>query len=138
LHYPCVDGPVDQDYLGIGTPCDYECLTILAQDDVGGLQVKNSIGQWVEAPPIKDTFVVNIGEMMARWTNDIFVATPHRVINRSRRPRYSVPFFFATNYDTAVSCLPSCVRTNYPARYEPVVAGQYLAKRLKDIYGACV
>ena len=135
LHYPCADGPVDLDYLGIGTHCDYECLTILAQDDVGGLQVKNSIGQWVEAPPIKGTFVVNIGEMMARWTNDIFVATPHRVINRSRRARYSIPFFFATNYDTAISCLPTCVMPNCPARYEPVVAGQYLAKRLKDIYG---
>jgi isopenicillin N synthase-like dioxygenase len=135
LHYPPANGPVDRDYLGIGTHCDYECLTILAQDDIGGLEVKNSLGQWVEAPPIKGAFVVNIGEMMARWTNDLFVATPHRVINRSRQSRYSIPFFFATNYDTVISCLPSCVTPNYPARYEPIVAGQYLAKRLKDIYG---
>jgi len=134
LHYPFADGALDLDYLGIGTHCDYECLTILAQD-VDGLQIMNSAGEWVEAPPIKGTLVVNIGEMMARWTNDIFVATPHRVINRSGQARYSIPFFFATNYDTMISCLPSCVGPSYPARYQPVVAGHYLAKRLKDIYG---
>jgi isopenicillin N synthase-like dioxygenase len=95
----------------------------------------NSAGNWVEAPPVKGALVVNIGEMMARWTNDLFVATPHRVINRSGKARYSIPFFFATNYDTVISCLPSCTTPLYPARYEPVVAGQYLANRLKDIYG---
>jgi isopenicillin N synthase-like dioxygenase len=137
LHYPITTGRIDPNYLGIGTHCDYEALTILAQDDVGGLQVRNHDGDWVEATPIEGTFVVNIGEMMARWTNDTFVATPHRVINKSGSARFSAPLFFGTNYDTVIECLTPCLgpdRQSVP-RYEPVVAGEYLASRLKEIYG---
>lgn len=120
---------------GIGTHCDYECFTILAQDGVGGLEVQNTAGAWVAAPPLDGTFVVNIGEMLQRWTNDVFRATPHRVRAASGAPRYSLPFFFATNYDTEIACLPSCTTAANPPRYPPVAAGRYLEERLRAIYG---
>lgn len=137
LHYPPTKGEVNPHYLGIGTHCDYEALTILAQDGVGGLQVRNHAGEWIEVTPIEGTFVVNIGEMMARWTNDAFVATPHRVINRSDSTRFSSPLFFGPNYEALIDCLPPCIESNGKSisRYEPVVAGEYLAARLKQIYG---
>ncbi|MGH9838615.1 MAG: isopenicillin N synthase family dioxygenase [Blastocatellia bacterium] len=139
LHYPAQrptqDSPASTDYLGIGAHSDYECFTILAQDETGGLQVQNPAGEWIAAPPVEGTFVINIGEMMTRWTNDTFASTPHRVINASGQERYSIPFFFATNYDTIISCLESCQGPDRPARYPPIAAGDYLAQRLKEIYG---
>ena len=83
--------------------------------------------------PLPGTFIVNFGEMLARWTNDVFRATPHRVVNRSGRERYSIPFFFGTNYDTRIECLPTCPG---PARYAPIQAGEYLARRLNEVYGS--
>lgn len=135
LHYPPQAAPPSADYLGIGAHSDYECFTILAQDCTGGLQVQNPAGEWIEAPPVEGTFVVNIGEMMTRWTNDTFASTPHRVINASGRERYSIPFFFATNHDTIIRCLEACQGPDRPARYPPIAAGDYLAQRLKEIYG---
>jgi isopenicillin N synthase-like dioxygenase len=134
IHYPPTIDPTDKNFLGIGSHCDYEALTILCQDDVGGLQVMNHNREWIDATPIPGTFVVNIGEMMARWTNDIFCATPHRVINRSQRDRYSIPFFFGPNYDAEIACLSPCVQ-GVQAQYTPVIAGEYLSGRLKEIYG---
>jgi isopenicillin N synthase-like dioxygenase len=119
---------------GIGTHCDYECFTILAQD-ASGLEVQNTAGAWVAAPPLEDTFVVNIGEMLQRWSNDAFRATPHRVRAVAGAPRFSIPFFFATNYDTEIACLPSCTTPENPPRYAPVAAGRYLEDRLREIYG---
>ena len=136
LHYPPQPEPVDPSYLGIGAHCDYECFTILAQGEVGGLQVRNPVGEWIEAPSIPGTFVVNLGEMLARWTNDVFTATPHRVINSTGRERYSIPFFFGTNYDAVIESLETCCGPERPSRYPPVKAGHYLASRLQEVYGS--
>ncbi len=121
--------------LGIGKHCDYECLTILAQGKVGSLQVETLDGEWVEAPPIEGAFNVNIGEMLTRWTNGKFKATPHRVVNTTGQNRYSVPFFFATNYDVNITPLDVCVENGSSPRYEEVLAGEYLVTRLSEIYG---
>lgn len=91
---------------GVGPHTDLGCLSILLQDEVGGLQVQNCNGQWIDAPPIKDTFVVNLGEMLQRWSNNYFLATPHRVINHSKQTRYSIPFFFEPNLSAHVCPLP--------------------------------
>ena len=72
---------VDEAQIGAAEHTDYGTITILWQDDVGGLQVKNRAGEWIDAPCIEDTFVINIGDMLARWSNDLFVSTPHRVVN---------------------------------------------------------
>ena len=117
-----------------GPHTDYGCLTILAQDSVGGLQVRNAAGEWVAAPPVPGAFVVNIGDQMARWTNDVFAATHHRVINLSGRERYSMPFFFEPNYDAVISCLDTCRSADHPAKYADVVAGEYLLSRFNDTF----
>jgi isopenicillin N synthase-like dioxygenase len=136
LHYPAQNPElISEENLGIGKHCDYECLTILAQGDVGGLQVENLKGEWVEAPPIQGAFNVNIGEMLTRWTNGKFKATPHRVVNTSGKARYSVPFFFATNYDVNIKPLDVCIPKGTSPRYEEILAGEFLAARLDEIYG---
>ena len=136
LHYPAQEpGSVSEENLGIGKHCDYESLTILAQGEIGGLQVENLQGEWVEAPPIEDAFNINIGEMLTRWTNGRFKATPHRVVNTSGQQRYSVPFFFATNYDVNIKPLDACVPEGTKPRYEEILAGEYLVSRLNEIYG---
>ena len=126
LHYPPQEGLIDPDMLGCGAHTDYECFTLLAQSDAGGLQVQNADGEWIEAPPIPGTFVVNIADMMARWTNDVFASTPHRVINRSGRERWSLPFFFGADYYAQIECLETCQSAEHPPKYEPVLAGEYL------------
>jgi len=134
LHYPPQPTSATEGQIGAGAHSDYECFTILAQDDVGGLQVLNKAGDWIAAPPIPDSFVINIADMMARWTNDRFVSTLHRVVNSSGSERYSIPFFFGPSYDTVVAPLPSCVSATKPAAYPPVMAGQYLEGRFAATY----
>lgn len=135
LYYPSQQGEIDERQIGIGAHSDYECFTILAQDaEVAALQILNTEGQWIAAKPIPGTFVVNIGDQMARWTNDYFASTVHRAVNRSGRERYSIPFFFGTNYDTLLEVLPSCVGPNRPAKYAPITAGDYVAGRLSETY----
>ncbi|RJF87733.1 isopenicillin N synthase family oxygenase [Oleomonas cavernae] len=134
LHYPSQDGPVDDRQIGIGAHSDYECFTILSQEDVPALQLLNSAGQWVHAPPIPDTFIVNVGDMMARWTNDIFKSTVHRAINRSGRERYSIPFFFGPNFTTPVEVFPTCAGPGNPAKYPPTTAGQYILSRFDETF----
>lgn len=134
LHYPPQTGPIDERQIGCGAHSDYGCLTILAQDDVGGLQLMNADGAWIEAPPIPGTFVINLGDQMARWTNDRFQATPHRVINRSGRERYSVPFFFDPDYDAVVSCMPTCQGPDDPPRHPPVTGGEHLLSMLRATF----
>ena len=87
---------------GVGRHTDYGCLTILKQDDVGGLEVESSDGTWIPAPPIPDTFVVNIGDMLEIWTGGRYRATPHRVVTNLPRPRMSMPFFFDPAFNAVI------------------------------------
>jgi len=106
---PDVEGVHDDNTVrwGVGEHTDYGVLTLLAQDDIGGLQIKLKDGEWIEAPPIEDSFVVNIGDMLSIWTNGLYKATPHRVKNESRRGRLSAPFFF----DPCFNCIIEPVST---------------------------
>ena len=130
LHYPPQTGPISEAQLGAGAHTDFGCLTILAQDDVGGLQVRNVAGQWIAAPPLENTFVVNIGDMMARWTNDLFASTYHRVINTSGQHRYSIPFFFDPSHDAPIECLPTCSGPDSPPRYAPTTGLAHLQEMI--------
>ena len=119
---------------GCGAHSDYGYLTILAQDDVGGLQVQNRDGTWIDAKPIPGAYVCNIGDMMAQWTNDHFAATRHRVVSSPDRERYSIPFFFHPDFDTEVACLPSCQSAADPPRYAPTTTGAHILRRLQEAY----
>lgn len=134
LHYPPQTGIVDESIIGIGAHTDYGSLTILAQDDVGGLQVMNRDGQWVEGTPIAGTFVINIGDLLQRLTNDRYLANLHRVVNTSGRERYSIPFFIDADYDAEFAPLPSCVSQDNPARYEAVTCGAHKYGRFVQSY----
>ncbi len=134
LHYPPQEGHVEARTMGCGAHTDYGCLTILAQDDNGGLQVRNAAGEWIAAPPVPGTFVINLGDQMARWTNGRFQATPHRVINVSGRERYSMPFFFDPNWDALIEALPGTVPEGEAPRFPPVLAGPYLQSRFDDTF----
>jgi len=125
LHYRPQNGVRDDSLIGIGAHADYGCLTILAQDTVGGLQVMSRDGDWIAAPPLPGTFVINIGDIMQRLTNDVYLANMHRVINTSGRERYSLPFFFDFDFDTVVTPLQGCVTPDNPAKYPPVISGAH-------------
>ncbi|NIA69277.1 isopenicillin N synthase family oxygenase [Pelagibius litoralis] len=126
LHYPPQRGAITEAQIGAGAHTDFGCLTILAQDMNGGLQVRNAAGVWIDAPPLSGAFVINIGDMMARWTNDLFASTQHRVVNVSGAERYSIPFFFDPNFQARVEALPSCSGPDRPAKFAPTTSGQHL------------
>lgn len=134
LHYPPQRGSITEKQLGAGAHTDFGCLTILAQDTNGGLQVKNAAGRWIDATPIPGTFVINIGDMMARWTNNYFASTQHRVINTSGVERYSLPFFFDPNFHAPVAALPTCTGPDNPPVFPPTTGGQHLLDMINETF----
>ncbi len=132
LHYP--PQPAEDGLFGSAPHTDYGFITLLAQDDVGGLEVLNKRGEWVAAPPVPGAFVMNVGDILARWSNDLFVSTPHRVINRSGRERYSQPFFFDPSMEETIDVLPACVGSDGQKKYDPVLYGEYLMERIDKNY----
>ncbi len=136
LHYPPVAQPdlADAAAIGAGTHSDYGMLTLLAQDEISGLQVRRRDGTWIEAPVIPGAFVCNIGDMLMRWSNDVYVSTPHRVINPPSQDRYSIAMFCDPAPDTVIACLPSCCSEERTARYEPTTSAAYLTGRLDATY----
>jgi isopenicillin N synthase-like dioxygenase len=125
LHYPPNDRPMDNDNLGIGAHSDFECFTILNQQ-APGLQVMNAADEWVAVPPIEGTFIVNIGDLLEGLSNGRFKATQHRVVNTGKE-RFSMPLFFAVDYDTVIEPLPAFVSEANPPKYNRIVAGKHLA-----------
>lgn len=132
LYYPPQPSSAPADLFGSAPHKDFGCLTLLAQDDVGGLQVQTPAGHWVDAPPIEDAFVVNIGDMLHRLSNGKLLSTPHRVINASGQERYSVPFFFDPHVSATIEPLPK----TGPARFEPLHFGAFLKGELEAGYDA--
>lgn len=94
LHYPPQDpqGPADE--FGSAPHTDFGAITLLAQDDVGGLSVSTPDGHWADVPPVTGAFVMNVGDILSRWSGGRLISTPHKVTNRSGRERFSIPFFF--------------------------------------------
>lgn len=129
LNYPAQSSlPNSDQQLRAGAHTDYGSLTILLQDHVGGLQVKTRAGAWQDVPYIPDAFVINLGDLMARWTNDRWVSTLHRVKPSIPR-RESIAFFHNINHDHLVTCLPTCITANNPAKYQPILAWDHLMEK---------
>ena len=134
VHYPPEPPATPPDQYGAAPHTDYGFITFLAQDGLGGLEVRTQDGGWIPAPPIPDTYVVNVADMLTRWSNDRWTSTPHRVRNASGRDRYSVPFFWDTDTESEITCLPTCTGPGNPPRYEPVRYGDYVLERLDRNY----
>jgi isopenicillin N synthase-like dioxygenase len=93
--------------LACGAHSDYGMFTLLTTDDVPGLQILPRGGsEWIDVPPRAGAFVVNIGDLLQRWSNDVFKSTVHRVVNHEARERFSMPFFFEPNFDCVGACAP--------------------------------
>jgi isopenicillin N synthase-like dioxygenase len=120
LHYP--PQPPDSDAEGVEAHTDTGAFTILLQDEVGGLEVRTRGGRWIPATPIPGSLVINIADMMQRWTSGRFVSTPHRVRNRTGRDRISVPFFANPDYGAVITPLAGDSETSY----EPLACGPYV------------
>ncbi|MEM1163366.1 MAG: 2OG-Fe(II) oxygenase family protein, partial [Pseudomonadota bacterium] len=132
LYYPPQSPQAPEDLYGSAPHKDFGCLTLLAQDDVGGLQVQTPAGNWVDVPPIEDAFIVNVGDMLHRLSNGQLLSTPHRVINATGRERYSVPFFFDPHVSADIAPLPG---TGAPM-FEPMNFGAFLKGELEASYDA--
>jgi isopenicillin N synthase-like dioxygenase len=135
LHYPEIRQAPETDQLRCGEHSDLGMMTLLRNEAVaGGLQVRHRSGDWIDAPAIPDTFVVNLGDLMMRWSNDRWVSTRHRVAlppasATAGNERLSFGFFVGPDYDTVVECLPTCQSAEDPPRYAPVTAHDYRVDR---------
>ena len=127
-YYPPQPESLGEAQFGVAPHTDFGVLTVLAQDDVGGLQVQNYDGDWIEAPPIAGTLVVNVGDLLARWSNDKFRSTPHRVINRTNHERLSLVVAYDPDYGTAIDPAVACSAGETP-KYESIACGDYLTWR---------
>ena len=134
LHYPPRPEHFEPGQIGAGEHTDYGNITLLTTDDAGGLEVRTRSGEWISPPTIPGALICNIGDCLMRWTNDVYVSTPHRVVNPVGRERYSIAFFLDPNPDAVVECLPSCVSAERPSRYAPTTGAAYLKSRLDATY----
>jgi isopenicillin N synthase-like dioxygenase len=136
LHYPPQPATASFNQLGAGAHTDWGTLTMLLQDDVGGLQVRNADGDWIAAPPIPGTFIVNLGEMVPILTNGLYLSTMHRVMNNaSGRSRFSAPHFYDPNYFYHVKCVPTCRPENGQVLSSETTVGEHIAFMNRKTYG---
>jgi isopenicillin N synthase-like dioxygenase len=120
LHYPPQED-MSENTFGTAPHTDNSFMTALARTDVPGLAIRLPSGEWFPPPVIPGTFLVNLGNIMRRWSNDRFLSTPHGVINESGADRYSIAYFHSPNVDAVIECLPSCVSADNPPRYPKAV-----------------
>jgi isopenicillin N synthase-like dioxygenase len=137
LHYPPQppDSPAKLTR-GIGAHTDFGCITILLQDKVAGLQVyDHPMKEWLDLAPTPGAFVVNLGNLMMRWSNGRYVSSLHRVINVSGAERYSIPVFFQGNPNYVVECLSNCLEEGAGPRWAPITVEQAILEGYRESYG---
>jgi isopenicillin N synthase-like dioxygenase len=133
LHYPPQD-PDEDNLFGQAPHTDNSFMTALARTDVPGLAVRLPSGEWFPPPIIPGTFLINLGNIMRRWSNDRFLSTPHGVLNDSGTDRYSIAYFHSPNVNRVIECLPSCVSADNPAKYPPAVYGDLVLEFYRANY----
>ena len=129
-HYPPQEIMDETEIIGVGGHCDGGSFTILWQDTLGGLEVRNKRGDWVGVPPVEGTFVINIANLLQRWTNGRFSSTEHRVINRYGKDRYSIAFFVYPSHSTVVA--PVVDRSH--GEFDSVVCGEDMLTYFRRVY----
>ena len=124
-HYPPVE--VEENQFGIAPHTDSSFMTLLAQNEVEGLQIRPSHGRWIDAPVLPEAFLVNTGDLLHRWSNHRFRPTPHRAMPSAPGvDRYAIPFFFDASNDFVMQCLPTCQGPDNPPRYDPITYSEYM------------
>ena len=135
IKYPPQPSSASFNQIGAGAHTDWGGITILAQDESGGLEVQNLAGDWIEATPIPGSFVINLGDLMARWTNGLYNSNMHRVKNnRTGRDRYSVPFFVSPNFSTVLAPLPQFTARSDVRAFEPVHIGNAMTSFFRSLW----
>lgn len=130
IHYPPMDRLTPEPgQMGCGAHTDYGTLTVLADDGIGGLQVRQRNGEWTDVAVPDGHLVVNLGDLMAIWTNGRWVSNPHRVVNPPNQDRYSSPLFVTPPYHLRIEALESCLANGEQPTHEPLVSGEYLVGR---------
>ncbi len=133
LHYPASKKASEN--VGCGPHSDYGFMTVLAQDDVGGLEVEGENGTWIPVEPMPGAFVVNLGDLLTRWTGGFYRARRHRVADTGDQERYSIPFFLDPNVDAIIDVVPTCRDLIQGDAPSPISAGAYLQSRFDDTFG---
>jgi isopenicillin N synthase-like dioxygenase len=132
-YYPATAPGAERNW-GFSPHSDYGSFTILVQDEKGGLEARNADGAWIDIPPAPGTFVVNVGDLLQRWTNDVFISSLHRVLNKGNDARMSISFFVYANPRAEIACLETCTAAGQAPLYEPVIAGEYIKALLTQAY----
>eukprot|EP00884_Botryococcus_braunii_P017663 jgi/Botrbrau1/4580/Bobra.60_2s0066.1 len=124
-YYAPVRSDPSQGVFAAGQHTDWGALTLLAVDGEAGLEVELE-GRWLPVPPRSNAFIVNVGDLLQRWSNDVLRSALHRVVTTGERPRHSTALFLEPNANALVQCLPSCCSQERPARYPAVLTSDYL------------
>ena len=136
LHYAPSPASAAPNQWGAGAHTDWGAITMLHQDEVGGLEVRGPDGEWLPATPIPGAFVINLGDMIRRWTNDRYRSTLHRVRSRqASRDRYSIATFFNPDEQYRVVCVPTCLKEGETPIYPPCTVGEHTAEMVRKTYG---
>lgn len=136
LHYAPRPGNALPNQIGAGAHTDWGAITLLYQDDVGGLEIKSASGEWIKATPVPGTFVINLGDMIRRWTNDTYRSTMHRVVSADTdKHRYSIATFFNPRDDYRVVCVPTCLAEDETPIYPPCTVGEHIMDMVRKTYG---
>lgn len=135
IYYPPHPAGAASDQFGLAPHTDFGCITLLWQDQNGGLEVlERQSKTWIAAKPIPGTLVVNVGDLLARWTNDLYASTPHRVINKSGRERFSIATFYDPDFKAVVDPRELGV-SDAACKYEPTTSGAHILGRIERSFG---
>ena len=136
IKYPPHPANAALNQLGAGAHTDWGGVTLLAQDEAGGLEVRNAAGEWIQARPVPGTFVVNLGDLIGRWTNGVYSSNMHRVKNNvSGRDRYSIPLFYSPQSAALIEPIPGCVDDRHPRRFPTCTAAEHMNEMFRRSYG---